>query len=456
MKKKATILIVDDDPDVLYTAKAVLRRHYETVDTLDNPKKLARYLEQQHPDVILLDMNYKVGATSGNEGLFWLKEILGKQPEAHVVMNTAYGEISLAVESMKIGAIDFLVKPWEKEKLVSTISAVYELSQSKKQVNRLENAQKTLSADLQSGYEVMIGKSEAMKPVLEAIHKVAETDASVLLLGENGTGKELVAREIHKASLRKEKPFLKVDLGAISTTLFESELFGHKKGAFTDAKEDRAGRFEVADQGSLFLDEIGNLDISLQMKLLTVLQNREIYRVGTTKPIPVDIRLISATNSPIEVLAQSGEFRMDLLYRINTVTLSIPPLRDRHEDIEPLLLYFLDIFNGKYNKGKLSYSRKAIQQLTNYHWPGNVRELQNAVERAVIMSDGQMLEASDFLISSQAAQGKTQGKAQTVEEAEKQTIEQALLDCNGNLSEAALKLDIGRTTLYRKIKKYGL
>ena len=456
MKKQATLLIVDDDQDVLYTAKAVLRRQYEQVDTLDNPKKLPKYLEKHNPDVILLDMNYKVGATTGHEGLFWLKEILSMQPDAHVVMNTAYGEISLAVESMKIGAIDFLVKPWEKEKLLSTISAVYELSQSKKKVNRLENTSKTLSADLQSGYEVMIGQSEAMKPVFEAIHKVAETDASVLLLGENGTGKELVAREIHKASLRRDKPFIKVDLGAISTTLFESELFGHKKGAFTDAKEDRAGRFEIADKGSLFLDEIGNLDVSLQMKLLTVLQNREVYRVGTTKPIPVDIRLISATNSPIESLAQSGEFRMDLLYRINTVTLAIPPLRQRHEDIEPLLRYFLDIFNKKYNKGKLSYSKKAIQQLTNYHWPGNVRELQNAVERAVIMSDGDTLESSDFLISSQPISNRPAGRSQTVEEAEKETIAQALLDCNGNLSEAAIKLEIGRTTLYRKIKKYGL
>jgi len=457
MKKRAIILIVDDDADVLYTAKAVLRRHFEQVDTLDNPRKIVKYLDKNTPDVILLDMNFKIGATTGQEGLFWLREILNIQPEAHVVMNTAYGEISLAVESMKIGAIDFLVKPWEKEKLMSTITSVYELSKSKKEVKRLVNTKLTLSADLQSGYEVMIGKAEAMKPVIEAIHKVAETDASVLLLGENGTGKELVARAIHKASLRHNHSFIKVDLGAISSTLFESELFGHSKGAFTDAKEERAGRFEIADKGSLFLDEIGNLDISLQMKLLTVLQNREIYRVGSTKSIPVDIRLISATNSPVESLAESGEFRKDLLYRINTVTLSIPPLRERIEDIEPLLLHFLEKFNKKYNKGNLHFSSRALQQLNKYHWPGNVRELQNAVERAVIMSDGQVLESNDFLVSAKPAvpiAGQT--SPQTVEEAEKSTINQALNDCKGNLSEAAIKLGIGRTTLYRKIKKYGL
>ncbi|MGB3464393.1 MAG: sigma-54 dependent transcriptional regulator [Cyclobacteriaceae bacterium] len=454
-KKKATILIIDDDPDVLYTAKAILRRQYEQVDTIDNPTRIARYLEKHTPDVILLDMNFKIGATSGKEGLFWLQEILSAQPEAHVVMNTAYGDISIAVECMKNGAIDFLVKPWEKEKLMSTIAAVYELSQSKKQVNRLENTKRTLSDDLQSGYNVMIGQSAAMQPVLAAIRKVAKTDASVLLLGENGTGKELVARAIHKESLRQGNAFIKVDLGAISSTLFESELFGHKKGAFTDAKEDRAGRFEIADKGTLFLDEIGNLDIALQMKLLTVLQNREVYQVGSTKSVPVDIRLISATNSPIEELADSGDFRKDLLYRINTVTLSIPPLRDRPEDIEPLLQHFLEIFKNKYHKTTLSLANKALEQLQQYHWPGNVRELQNAVERAVIMSDGNTLVSDDFLTASKPTAANYR-QAETVEEAEKATIIKALSECKGNQSEAAIKLGIGRTTLYRKIKKYGL
>lgn len=454
-KKKATILIIDDDPDVLYTAKAILRRQYEQVDTIDNPVRIRKYLEKSSPDVILLDMNFKIGATSGQEGLFWLREILSVLPEAHVVMNTAYGDISLAVECMKNGAIDFLVKPWQKEKLMSTIAAVYELAQSKKQVNRLENTQRTLSDDLQSGYNVMIGDSAAMQPVFEAIRKVARTDASVLLLGENGTGKELVARAIHKESLRQQNAFIKVDLGAISSTLFESELFGHKKGAFTDAREDRAGRFEIADKGTIFLDEIGNLDIALQMKLLTVLQNREVHPVGSTRPVPVDIRLITATNSPIEELAEKGDFRKDLLYRINTVTLSIPPLRERPEDIEPLLTHFLGIFSQKYHKGELGYSAKALQQLQNYHWPGNVRELQNAVERAVIMSDGHTLESNDFLVSPRAS-APGPAHAQTVEEAEKATIMKALSECSGNQSEAAVKLGIGRTTLYRKIKKYGL
>jgi len=456
MKHKATILIIDDDHDVLYTAKAILRKHYEKVDILDDPKHLNRYMESQLPDVILLDMNFKIGSTAGQEGLFWLKEILKLDPSAHVIMNTAYGDILLAVECMKLGAIDFLVKPWEKEKIISTISSVYELSQSKKQVKLLKNTEKTLSADLDTGYKTIIGNSEAMKPVMEVIRKVATTDASVLLLGENGTGKELIARAIHKQSNRVIKPFIKVDLGSLSNTLFESELFGHKKGAFTDAKEDKAGRFEIANKGTIFLDEIGNLDMHLQIKLLTVLQNREIFRVGSTRPNPIDIRLISATNSPIESQTESGLFRKDLLYRINTVTVTIPPLRERQEDIEPLLTHFLVIFCKKYNKVGISISENALKQLKNYQWPGNVRELQNAVERAVIMSDGIILEGRDFLISGDKNINIINQKIIRVDDAEKMTIQKALKHTNGNLSEAAINLGIGRTTLYRKIKKYHL
>ncbi len=455
MKKKASVLIIDDDPDVLYTAKAILRKHYERIETLENPERISRTLEKDHYEVILLDMNYKTGATTGNEGLFWLRKIMEIDPNAHVIMNTAYGDIPLAVECMKIGAIDFLVKPWEQEKLISTVNAVYELQKSKKEVSRLKETEKILSQDLNSDYGVMIGNAESMKPILATIHKVAKTDASVLILGENGTGKELIARAIHNESKRVSKPFIKVDLGAISTTLFESELFGHQKGAFTDAKEDKAGRFEVANNGTLFLDEIGNLDLGLQVKLLTVLQNRMVQRVGSTQTTPIDIRLISATNSPIDELSENGEFRQDLLYRINTVVINLPPLRERLEDIQPMLDHFLRKFSTKYEKLNLRISDKAIEKLKQYHWPGNVRELQNAVERAVIMSDGSTLEASDFLISSNKPKSVQAGSLK-VDDIEKNAIIKALEETNGKLNEAAIKLGIGRTTLYRKIRKYKI
>ncbi len=455
MKKKATVLIVDDDPDVLFTARAILRKQFETVETLDNPERIPRVVEKTHPEVVVLDMNFKTGATTGQEGLFWLRKIKSISPNAHVVMNTAYGDIPLAVECMKEGAIDFLVKPWEKEKLLSTVSAVYELQQSKQQVHKLKHTEKVLSEDLGAGYSEMISKAKSMQPILSTMNKVAKTDASVLILGENGTGKELIARAIHKSSERSDKSFIKVDLGSITQTLFESELFGHLKGAFTDAKEDKPGRFELAHEGTIFLDEIGNLDINLQAKLLTVLQNREVFRVGGSKPIPVDIRLICATNSPIEELANAGDFRVDLLYRINTVTLELPPLRKRIEDIQPMLTHFLKQYGEKYEKNNLEISEDAMEKLKEYPWPGNVRELQNAVERAVIMSDTNILEATDFLLS-KTIKPIQDSKSFNVEDVEKQTIISALDETNGKLSEAANILGIGRTTLYRKMKKYGL
>ncbi len=455
MKKDAAILIIDDDPDVLYTAKAILRKRYTEVETIDNPERIVRTLSKRSFEVVLLDMNFKKGATTGQEGLFWLKKIMEIDPHAHVVMNTAYGDIPLAVECMKLGAIDFLVKPWEQEKLISTVNAVYELQKSKKEVSRLKQTEKFLSADLQSDFNLMIGDSSAMQPVIDAIQKVAETDASVLILGENGTGKEVVARNIHQNSLRANKPFIKVDLGAISNTLFESELFGHKQGAFTDAKEDKPGRFEVADNGTLFLDEIGNLDVGLQVKLLTVLQNRQIQRVGDTKIIPIDVRLISATNSDIEGLVSQGKFRQDLLYRINTVIIELPPLRERGDDIEQLLRHFLNKYASRYNKPNMAINSTALSRLKAYHWPGNVRELQNAVERAVIMSDGPTLQTSDFLVT-KPIPDQLNSKSLKVEEVEKQTIIKALRETNGKLNEAAKKLGIGRTTLYRKIRKYKI
>ena len=335
------ILVLDDDQGVLYTAKIILKQHFETVVTEKDPAKLDFLLNQHKYDVIVLDMNFSYGLTSGQEGLKLLKRILQKDPEAHVLMNTAYGDIDIAVEAMKEGAVDFLVKPWQKEKLLATVQAIYKLSQTKKEVEELKTSQKILVKDSQREYEDIVSVSESMKPVFHAIEKVAKTDANVLILGENGTGKELIARAIHNQSLRDSENFIKVDLGAVHENLFDSELFGHVKGAFTDAKEDRPGRFEIASGGSLFLDEIGNLSLPLQAKLLTALQFRQITRVGSNKVIPLDIRLVCATNMPLYDMVAENEFRQDLLYRINTVEIKLPPLRERPEDIEPLARHFL-------------------------------------------------------------------------------------------------------------------
>lgn len=453
-KRKGNILIVDDDEDVLITARMILRSHFEQVQTATSPKNLENLIKSCDLDIIILDMNFKTGATSGNEGLFWLRKIRSLDAEIHVIMNTAYGDIQLAVECMKEGAIDFLVKPWEREKLLATVINVYELKQSKRQVSHLQNTQKALSEDIHKAKGQLIGSSPAMQAVFNSIEKVAKTDANVLILGENGTGKELVARAIHQASGRANHPFVKVDLGALTDSLFESELFGHKKGAFTDAKEDRAGRFEIADKGTLFLDEIGNISPAQQAKLLSVLQNRQVTRIGDNKLQSVDIRLVCATNKDVYEMVAAEEFRQDLIYRINTVEIELPPLRERKEDIEELTRYFLSTYSRKYEKDGLRLTQDTIKKLQNYPWPGNVRELQHAVERAVIMSTGSSLEPDDFLI--RKATKPTPTKSLNVEDIEKNAIIQAIEKCNGNLTNAAKELGFGRSTLYRKIEKYGL
>jgi DNA-binding NtrC family response regulator len=370
-------------------------------------------------------------------------------------MNTAYGDINLAVETMKLGAVDFLVKPWEKEKLLTTVNTVFQLALSNRKVKKLEGKQSMLSKDLDAGYSELITASASMKPVLEIIKKVAATDASVLILGENGTGKELIAREIHRSSDRAKESMIKVDLGALPESLFESELFGHVKGAFTDAKEDRAGRFEIADGGSLFLDEIGNLSIMMQMKLLSVLQNRWVNRVGSSKPVPFDIRLISATNRPIYEMVSSQTFRQDLIYRINTVEIELPPLRERREDIPLLVDHYLTVYGDKYNKKGIRIDERASKKLIVYPWPGNIRELQHAVERAVIMSEGTKINADNVLPMSKREVSNTKNSVK-FEDVEKNAIAKAIEMCGGNLSNAAEELGIGRTTLYRKMKKYAL
>jgi len=450
------ILVIDDDTDVLHTAKMILKRQFTTIRTESDPANLYALLQQDTYDVILLDMNFAFGLTNGKEGLHWLKEILQIDPGAHVIMNTAYGDIELAVTAMRQGAIDFLVKPWEKEKLSSSVMAIYNLSKSKKEVQQLRMKQKVLTGDVDNLFPDMITVAPAMQKVVSAIEKVASTDANVLILGENGTGKELVARAIHRQSARSETDFVKVDIGAISETLFESELFGHTKGAFTDAKEERAGRFEIASGGTLFLDEIGNLSMALQSKLLTALQSRQITRVGSNKYIPVDIRLICATNQPVYSMLTDHTFRQDLLYRINTVEIKLPPLRERTEDIPVLAAHFLHMYTQKYRKTGMKIGRDALKQLQQYLWPGNIRELQHAVERAVIMSDSLELKSLDFLFPVPSKKAEQKQESYNLEEIEKKAIRDAIKKCKGNLTSAATELGFGRSTLYRKMEKYGL
>jgi two-component system response regulator HydG len=448
------ILLIDDDQQVLYTARIVLKPHFQTIQTISSPAQIRELLAKELFDVVLLDMNFAPGATSGKEGLMWLKVIKELNPQAGVVMNTAYGEINLAVAAMKEGATDFLVKPWDKEKLLATMTAVYQLSRANQEVQLLKSRQRVLNRPADSGEETIQSLAPAMQVVLRSAEKVASTDANVLILGENGTGKDLLARAIHQQSARAEEAFIKVDLGSLTPTLFESELFGYVKGAFTDAREDRPGRFELASGGTLFLDEIGNLPLSLQAKLLTVLQNRQVTRVGSHQPIPVDIRLVSATNQPLHTMVGEGQFRQDLLYRLNTVEITLPPLRERTEDIPALLQHFLNVYSRKYQKSNLTLAKSAVKDLQQYPWPGNIRELQHAVERAVIMSEHPQLVTTDFL----AGHSLTTNKPSSfrLEEVEKHVISEAIRRHQGNLSKAALELGFGRSTLYRKMEKYGL
>lgn len=454
-KTTGSILFVDDDRDVLHTAMLILEPYFQKVICIENPEKITELMLEEDFDVIVLDMNFTFGQTSGKEGLFWLRKILTLNPEAHVLMNTAYGDIKLAVDAMKEGAIDFLVKPWEKAKLLASVLSVYELSQVKKENKTLRTRTKMLSNEIDQQFPSLISKAKSMNAVFDMINNVAKTDANVLILGENGTGKELVARMIHRKSLRNDHDFINVDLGSISETLFESELFGYKKGSFTDAYEDRIGRFEIASGGTLFLDEIGNLSLPLQSKLLAAIQNREIYKLGSSQAVKIDIRLICATNKPIYQMVAKDEFRQDLLYRINTVEIILPPLRHRIEDIPLLTGHFLEIYKRKYNKHKQFITLDAHKKLQQYSWPGNIRELQHIIERVVILNPDGKLEASTFSLNIIA---ETQADNQNfkMEYLEKQTIQNVLKACQGNMSKAAKELGYARSTLYRKIQKYEL
>ncbi len=457
MDKTGKILVVDDDADILTAARMVLARQVAEVHTEKNPRKIAEILRLKDFDVILLDMNFSRHQSSGEEGLRWLGQILNIDPAMAVVMITAYGDIGLAVRAMKSGAFDFITKPWQNEKLWATVSAALNYRRTRREADRLRRRQKQLYADLDQPFKDFIGTSETMRQVVALIDKVAATDASILILGENGTGKEMVAREIHRRSHRAEEVFIAVDMGTVTETLFESELFGHIKGAFTDARNDRVGRFEMAHGGTLFLDEIGNLSMASQSKLLTVLENGRIVPVGSSWARDIDVRLISATNQPIYEWVASNEFRQDLLYRINTVEIVLPPLRERAGDIPVLADYFLNIFARKYHKPIKEIENSSRQLLQRYHWPGNVRELKHAIERAVIMSPANSLRPADFALRMQdRTSNLLHLKNYNINDMEGQLIMKVMDKHNGNISRAARELGLTRASLYRRMRKHDM
>ena len=451
------ILVVDDDPDVLVATRLLLKQEGYRVRTETDPQAIPQALKQDAPAVVLLDMNFTQEATSGQEGFYWLQQIREQDPTVVVLLITAYGDVEMAVRAIKEGAVDFVLKPWQNEKLLATLSAALELHRSRREAQRLHARQQRLAADLDQPFGDLIGQAPALKEVFQAVAKVAATDASVLILGENGTGKELVARAIHRRSQRAGEVFISVDMGSLSETLFESELFGHVKGAFTDARSARAGRFEIASGGTLFLDEIGNLPLLLQVKLLAALQNQQVVRVGDNQPVQVDVRLICATNQPIHEMAVAGTFRQDLLYRINTVEIPLPPLRERPEDIALLAGHFLDLYRTKYRKALTGLTAEALAHLGAYAWPGNVRELQHAVERAVIMSEGNRLTADDFPLTATAApREEVAFDSYNLEDVEHEVIARVLRKHQGNVSQTARELGLTRTALYRRMEKHGL
>ena len=449
--KNASILVVDDDPDVLTAVRLLLKTEVKEVITEKNPENLRWHLNKDHFDLILLDMNFTSSIHTGNEGLFWLNEIKKLKTDSAVIMITAYGDIDLAVRSLKEGAADFVVKPWHNEKLISIIKDALKRKESKTSLTPGFHSDSIIGREL-------IGESEAMQQIFYKVEKIAPTDANILILGENGTGKDLVAKAIHQQSLRADKPYVKVDVGALTESLFESELFGYKRGAFTDAREDRMGRFETANGGTLFLDEIGNISLQQQAKLLNVLQNRQINRLGSNEAIAIDIRLICATNVSLSELANENRFRKDLIYRINTVEIVMPPLRKRGNDILLLARHFSRLYCNKYIKPELEFDNKAIEKLMSYHYPGNVRELQYTIERAVIMADEDVLQPNDLIFSpiESAAASDNEPEEMKLSTIEKNTILKVIEKNNGNITKAAKELGLTRTALYRRLSKYDI
>ena len=457
IKRQGTILIVDDNRNILTTVRMLLDPIFEHIITIANPNSIPAKLREEHPDVVLLDMNFSSGINSGNEGLYWLREIKSLSPKTEVVLFTAYADIQLAVTGIKEGAADFIVKPFDNEKMIRTLVEARDKNNgANNPVDNSANKNGGKGSGKTSQSAMYWGDSEVMNNLRNIVEKVAATDANILITGENGTGKEVLANEIHRLSTRCGKKMLPVDMGAITETLFESELFGHVKGAFTDAKTDKPGKFELANGSTIFLDEIGNLSYGLQAKLLTALQRRSIVRVGGSTQIPIDVRLVCATNRNLQQMVSDGEFREDLLYRINTIHLELPALRQRKADIVPLANRFLHQYADLYNKVNIRFSKEAEKKLTSLPWYGNIRELQHAVEKAVILADGGIITAEDIDGGNPTRKEKPLEEVQTLDEMESRMIEKTIKECEGNLSVVAARLGISRQTLYNKIKRYGL
>ena len=455
MKRKGNILIIDDNEEILFSLKVLLSKDFDNIITLNSPKQVPNLLRTQKFDVYILDMNFTAEIQSGNEGFFWMKEILNHDPDAIIIFITAFAGIELAVKAIKEGATDFIEKPWDNRKLLTTVINAFNLRKSRSKITLLEKKHLHLQKDTFNKTQIVKGNSVSMKKVNKVVDKVSKTDANVLVSGENGTGKQVIAYEIHNKSHRKNASFVSIDMGAIPESLFESELFGHVKGAFTDATEDRMGKIELASGGTLFLDEIGNLPLNLQSKLLTVLQTRTLNRLGSNDPVEVDIRLISASNQNLNELSENGQFRVDLLYRINTVQIDLPPLRERKADIKPMINFFLNSLKSKYNKPDLLLTESAFKKLVNYDWPGNVRQLKHTIENLVILSEKETISSADVIFKSSVKKNTSKISANFYEN-EKEHIKYVLDRNKGHLSKSANELGIARTTLYRKIEKYDL
>lgn len=455
-RKEGSILIVDDNEELLIAYEVFLAPHFQTIKTLGNPNSIPSLLQESEYDVILLDMNFSAGINSGNEGFFWMNKILDIDQDASIILITAYGDVEQAIRAIREGASDFVLKSWDKEKILSTILAAYQLRRSRLEIRNLRSKQQHLIENENRDFDFCLVSSEKMADVLNTARKVAPTDANILILGENGTGKEVLARDIHSQSLRRGEIFVTIDLGAISENIFESELFGYVKGAFTDAATDKPGRIEIASGGTLFLDEIGNLSLSLQAKLLSVIENKELTRVGSIQLVPVDVRLICATNANLYQLCEEGKFREDLLYRINNIQLNLPPLRERPGDIPQLVGFFTEKFSIKYNKPDLKVSKLALHQLSKHSWKGNIRELRNLVEKAVLLSESQILTPADFVANSGFQDINTEIPDYNLGENEKILIVKALKRYGNNKKLTAQMLGINRATLYNKMRKHGI
>ena len=448
---KGRILVVDDNRNVLKALEILLQFEFDHIKTIKNPNLIPSILEKDDYDLVILDMNFAAGVNTGNEGLYWLEQILSIDSPISVILITAFGDVELAVNAIKKGATDFILKPWDNHKLLATLFSALKLSQTKRKLSELEQKQKVINEDLTVPHKTIVGHSDSLMRVMRMVRKVAKTDANVLITGENGTGKELIAQELHRLSIRSEKSMVGLDIGSISESLFEDELFGHKKGAFTDAFDDRIGKIETAHGGTLFLDEIGNLSLPLQAKLLSVIENRQVVRVGSNKVRAVDIRLICATNKDLTTLVKEGSFREDLLYRINTIIIEAPPLRDRGEDVLLLANFYLNKFSKKYNKGKITIHERALEDLMQYHWPGNIRELLHTMEKAVILAESKIIQPDDLFLK--VSQSINMENPRTLDEMEQVMVRKAVDRNKGNMSAAAEELGITRQTLYNKIRK---